>query len=100
MMELSVSHSNLPALTSNFNRVLDLYMFGNELLKVYGLNAIHSVRALFFNDLDHFNIITIFVNLIRCIVQKRDQTVIDLYLSNQSSLGLGSGGLLKSGKVL
>lgn len=55
---------------------------------------------LFFHDIDRFNIVTMLVNLVRCIVQKRDQTVIDLQFKSSGGLSHGAGGMLKAGKVL
>ena len=98
--ELATSHSDQPAMTSNLNKVFDLYTFGNHLLQLYGMNSIHTTKMLFFHDIDHFNIVTMAVNLVRCIVQKRDQTVIDLQFKSSGGLGLGAGGMLKAGKVL
>ncbi len=66
--ELATSHSDEPSMTSNLNRVFDLYTFGNHLLQLYGMNSISSAKMVFFHDVDHFNIVTMAVNLVRCIV--------------------------------
>ena len=98
--ELAYHHSEQPAMTISLNKVLDLYTFGNHLLQLYGMNSIHSAKMLFFHDIDHFNIVTMLVNLVRCIVQKRDQTVIDLQFKGYGMNSHGASGTMKAGKVL
>ena len=67
--ELTQTWDNQPqSLSSSFNKIFDLFTFGKHLLTIFGLNSIESIKLLFFHDMDHLNITTLLINLIKVIV--------------------------------
>lgn len=63
---------------SNLDKVMKLFEVAQYLLAQFGLKAKDSIQTLLFHDLDNFNASTLLIQLIKTIIIKRDQTVIDL----------------------
>ena len=65
---------------------MQLYSFSDKLISLFGLKAKDSVYTILFHDIDQFNISTLLIQLVKTIVIKRDQTVIDLTSNSTNPL--------------
>ena len=64
--------------TLNIDHLVTLYRFAANLIKYYGMNAEDSIKILLFHDIDTFNISYMLLQMVKIIILKRDQTIIDL----------------------
>jgi len=60
------------------DRVLELIDLGQKLIETGGLNCLESVKCLLFNDIDSYNLTSLLLTTVQAILQKRDDTVIDI----------------------
>ena len=65
-------------LNQSFDKILNLFTFAEHLIKEFGLNSMKVCEAIILSDIDWFNITCLFTKMVRLIIQKKDQTTIDL----------------------